>query len=275
MDGMKVAVTGGEGFIGQAVCRQLLARHAVPIVIDRTHGLDVVDARGVLEAMEGADAVIHLAGVLGTSELFEEPEAAITVNIQGTINVLKACYRHDARYVGITMPQVWDNVYQVTKNAAMGLARAWHKHYDIPVSHVRAFNVFGPGQKVGSPQKIIPTFASKMWAGEAVPVWGDGLQTVDLIFVDDVARMLCDAVYFGDDQVFDAGTGHQMTVVDVVCLMSTIISNWVMDIEYLPMRKGENEGTKVGATGEGWDLLGWRPHFARDDLELTVLSYRS
>lgn len=274
---MKVAVTGGDGFIGRVVERELLQRGDHAVCIDRATGIDVVDNESVLEALQGVDGVIHLAGVLGTSELFAEPEKAVEVNILGTISVLKACAVTGARYVGITMPQVWDNVYQVTKNAAVGLSTAWHKHFGVRVSHVRAYNVYGVGQKVGSPQKIIPTFSAAAWAKKPMPIWGDGLQTVDLVWVEDVARMLVDALDYGDCQTFDAGTGHQTTVRDVAELVWEFVHGEV-DLEehsrFLPMRKGENEGTEVGAQGEGWDALRWRPLWRPQELQRTVQSYR-
>lgn len=271
---MKVAVTGGAGFIGDAVRKELLRRNHQPVIIDRAHGVDVVDARKLEETMKATDAVIHLAGVLGTSELFQAPEAAITVNILGTINVLKVCAVGGQHYVGITMPQVWDNVYQVTKNAAMGLARAWHINFGVPVCHVRAYNVFGEHQKVGSPQKIIPTFATAAWNKEPIPVWGDGTQTVDLIYVDDVARILVDALAHGKDEIIDAGTGYQQYVLDVANEVWRIANpHEEPRIKFLPMRKGENERTRVGAAGEGWHLLDWRPDYRRKDLVRTVRTY--
>src|SRR6478752_5341040 len=93
----------------------------------------------------------------------------------------------------------WANVYQATKLCSMKLATAWHRNFGVPVSHVRAFNAYGPGQKygVGHPQKFLPTFASLAWRGEPIPIWGDGLQSVDPIHVDEVARMLVDATRFG------------------------------------------------------------------------------
>lgn len=274
---MIVGVTGGDGFIGRVVERELLQRGHHPVCIDRATGINIVDAGSVRDALTGADGVIHLAGVLGTSELFQEPEKAVETNILGTISVLKACAAENVKYVGITMPQVWDNVYQVTKNAAVGLSTAWHKHFGVAVSHVRAYNVFGIGQKVGSPQKIVPTFAAAAWAKEKLPIWGDGLQTVDLVWVEDVARMLVDALDYGDCQTFDAGTGHQTTVKEVAALVWDFVNGEVdMDehCKFYPMRKGENEATKVAASGEGWDLLGWSPSWRPQELQRTVLSYR-
>lgn len=269
---MRCAVTGGAGFIGRAVCHELVDRGHKPIIIDREHGINIMDDGSLYDGTVGCDAVIHMAGVLGTSELFDNPYTAVRVNVEGTLNVLEACRAHKMAYVGITMPRVWENVYQATKQCAMNFAEAWRLHHKVPVSHVRAFNVFGPGQKLGPVQKIIPTFATRAWRGLPIPIWGDGTQTVDLVYVDHVARMLVDALDYGEGQVFDAGTGIALTVNEVAQMVLDYTGS-KGGIEYLPMRKGEHE-TKIVAEGEGWNLLGWHPIFRPLDLHDTLDSYK-
>lgn len=275
---MRVVVTGGSGFIGKRVVRELQGRGHVPIVIDTSYGADVAKLDlNLLERFGGRDAkaVIHLAGVLGTEELFEDADGAIDVNIKGTVNVLRMCEQLGMSYVGITMPQVWNNVYQATKNAAMQMALAWHQHFGVPVSHVRAFNVFGEFQKIGKPQKIIPTFVDRTLRGEAIPVWGDGEQYVDLIYVGDVARTLVDALRFGDASIFDAGTGVARTVNEVARMVAHVLTpDQGPNVVHLPMRKGEH-GSGVSAVGQGWEVLGYRPQFHWADFERTVRAYKS
>jgi len=265
---MIVAVTGGHGFIGRATCARLTELGHVAVPLGLEEGFDI---RQPFEL--AADACIHLAGVLGTHELFDAVHEAVDVNVKGTVNVLDACVRAKARYVGITMPQVFPSVYTATKVAATRLASAYHHTYGLPVSHVRAFNAFGPGQAhgPGHPQKIVPTFAVEAWAGRPLPVWGDGTQTVDLIHTSDLARMLVDALDHGDDVTFDGGTGVAFTVTEVALLVGKFTGS-SSRIEYLPMRRGETP-THIVATGEGWDRLGWTPDFRYSDLIDTVASY--
>jgi UDP-glucose 4-epimerase len=269
---MRVTVTGGCGFIGSAVCTELRARGHQPVVFDRPRG-DVRERISV-SPVDPPDGVIHLAGVLGTHELFDTPHTAIDVNITGTVNVLDACRKAGARYVGITMPQVFPSVYTATKIAAVGFERAYHHTYGLPVSRVRAYNAFGAGQKhgPGHPQKIVPAFATEAWAGRPLPVWGDGSQTVDLIHTSDLARMLVDALDHGDDVTFDGGTGQAFTVNEVAEMVLQITGS-KSTIEYLPMRRGEIP-THIVAEGEGWDRLGWVPRFDPALFEQAVVSYR-
>lgn len=272
-----IAVTGGSGFIGSHVVDELEKRGNGVVVVDRAEGIDLLGSFDKLEdQLEYCDSVIHLAGVLGTDELFDDPDNAIDVNIKGTARVLRIAQKHNLQYTGIIMPSVWDNVYQATKHAALALARAWWRHYHVRVAHVRAFNVFGEGQKVGTPQKIIPTFADRAWRGLDLPVWGSGEQTVDLIHVKDVARMLVDATSFGSLDVFDAGTASAIPVNSVARAVLQIVNNYaptVSNIAYQPMRRGEHP-VHVQAEGEGWEVLGWRPIYRPQDLERTVLYYR-
>lgn len=268
-----ILVTGGAGFIGSAVVAHLERRGEPARVLDLPAG-DIRDAAAMNAAVRNCDGVIHLAGMLGTHELFDTPQAAVDTNVSGTLNVLSACVAHGARYVGITMPQVFPSVYTATKVAATRLASAFHHTYGLPVSHVRAFNAYGPGQHHGPnhPQKIIPTFAVEAWAGRPIPIWGDGTQTVDLIHTDDLARMLVDALGHGDDVTFDGGTGVAYTVTEIAELVLELTGS-TAGIKYLPMRRGEIP-TAIVATGEGWDRLGWRPS-PNLDLLHTVESYRT
>jgi UDP-glucose 4-epimerase len=266
---MRVVVTGGGGFIGAAVCMELTERGHDAIIFDRSTGEDVL-----IDDIPDCDHVIHLAGVLGTDELFDNPHAAVMTNVSGTINVLQRCRDLGAGYTGISMPPVFPSVYTATKLCAIHMAKAWHHTYGVPVSHVRAFNAFGPGQKhgPGHPRKIIPAFASAAWRGEPIIIWGDVEQTVDLIHTRDLAAVLCDAIRYGNDETFDGGTGLALTVNEVAEMVIELADS-KSEVQHLPMRRGEAP-TKIVATGEGWDRLGWQPRFCTVDLEDTVGWYR-
>lgn len=271
---MKVVVTGGSGFIGAATGRKLEEAGHEWFAFDRYTDADILNLDD-LKLFKGMDHVIHLAGMLGTEELFDAAHEAIEVNMIGTLNVLQACEEYALGYTGISMPDSdWKNVYQATKLGAMRLASAWHDNKGVPVSHVRAFNAYGPGQKHGEghPRKIIPTFATEAYAKRPIPIWGNGLQSVDLVHVDDVAEMLVRAMRFGDDQTFDAGTGEESTVRRVAWMVNMITGN-DRGYELHPMRLGEKPDTAIVAKGEGWDLLGWKPEFDPERFREAVESY--
>lgn len=259
---MNIAVTGGSGFLGQATIRAAENAGHDAWSFDRDYGNDIL---GDVSSLQDADVVIHLAGMLGTSELFDTPEAAIHANVIGTLRILQWCREHGAGYVGISMPPVFPSVYTATKVCASRLATAWHKTYGVPVSHVRAFNAYGPGQKwgPGHPQKILPTFARAAWENRPLPVWGDGSQTMDLVHADDVGRMLIEAAHYGDDVTFDAGTGVAVSVNEFAKFVLGLTGS-TGGVETLPMRAGE-EATQIVAEGEGWDRLDWKPehHWGR------------
>lgn len=270
----KIAVTGGGGFIGAATVAYANHVGHEAWSFDRSHGNDIL---GDLSGLQGAEAVIHLAGVLGTAELFDAPEDAVQVNVIGTLRILNWCKKNGAGFVGISMPDSsWANVYQATKLCAMRLSTAWNVNMGVPVSHVRAFNAYGPGQKFGAghPQKIIPTFASHAWLGQPIPIWGDGSQTVDLIHADDIAEMLVDATRYGSDEMFDAGTGVSISVVEVARQINEWCGQDPDNIDFMPMRLGEVERTHICAQGDGWNVLGWQPGFSWEQLRETVEWYR-
>jgi UDP-glucose 4-epimerase len=266
---VRVAVTGAAGFIGRAVVSHLDAAGIETVPLD----LPEHDIRRTVR-LGGAGHVIHLAGILGTSELFDRVTEAVYVNVTGTANVLEAARAAGAGYTGITMPPVFPSVYTATKIGARELERAYHHGYGLPVSRVRAFNAYGAGQKhgPGHPRKIVPTFAAEAWAARPIPVWGDGEQTVDLIHAGDLARLLADAMAFGDDVTIDGGSGQALTVNEVAQMVLDITGSRA-GVAYLPMRLGEVP-SKIAAEGEGWDRLDWRPVFDPEKFAAAVESYR-
>jgi UDP-glucose 4-epimerase len=169
--------------------------------------------------MGEVEAVINLAGMLGTPELFGSEYQAAEVNILGAINVYDVAAR-----LGIPVVQIGTghkgqpNPYAITKGCAedIGLARARWCGERIAV--VRAFHVYGPGQAVGPPHglahvhKFFPTFACRALTGMPLELCGGGGQLIDPVYVDDVARVLVDAVSGPYGEVLEAGNGTGVPV---------------------------------------------------------------
>lgn len=275
---MKVLVTGGAGFIGSYLMTELSDRGHVAVSYDRRNGQDILDYDTLYSSLKEVDHCQLISGVLGTHELLDSPNEAVMVNVVGALNVTRACAELGVGLTQITLPEVNPSLYAATKTCAVKISEVYRQSHGLRSSYVKGFNLFAPGQLPpgnGHPQKIVPTFSTYAWANKPIPVWGDGLLWTDLVFTSDVSRMLVDAMDFGDGQVFDAGTGQPQTVLAVANRVLEITGS-TAGIEHLPVRKGERlvRTDQDYASGEGWDLLDWRPRFDDAQLVETVMSYK-
>jgi UDP-glucose 4-epimerase len=224
---MKIAVTGGAGFIGGNLCRSLARRPDVDevVVIDdfstgspeNLRDLDVTLKRGSIldsdlldDAFADVAAVVHLAARPSVPRSLADPMASHQSNATGTLQVLEAARRSDAYVVVASSSSVYGrntslpkhegllpmpvSPYAVSKLATESYAIAYQHCFGVPTLALRFFNVFGPGQTAGHAYAaVIPSFLAAALAGEPVVVYGDGQQTRDFTFVDSVTDVLCAA----------------------------------------------------------------------------------
>lgn len=272
---MKILVTGGTGFIGTAVVNRMKEEGHEVKVFDINLGDDVRELSQCDDAVRGTDVVIHLAGILGTDELFDTPKDAIDINITGSVNMMISCVSHGAKFIPITMLPVFPSIYTGTKVSSGYFAKAYHHTYGLPVTYVQTFNAYGPNQAhgPGHPRKIIPAFSVEGWSNTPLKIWGDGEQMVDLVYVDDVASVFVDALSApGKCETLDAGTGHAVTVNEVANFVLEVTGS-TAGVEYFPMRRGETP-TKVVSMKEGWDYLSYKPTYDLLKLMKTITAYR-
>ncbi|MFI5915949.1 NAD-dependent epimerase/dehydratase family protein [Dactylosporangium sp. NPDC051541] len=223
---MKVLVTGGAGFIGTHVCRELLERGAEVVVFDdlstgREANLGnlpvdlrrgcVTDAGAVKTAAAGADAVVHLAAVASVPLSLQMPARTHDVNVTGTLHVLEAARAVDAHVVlassaavygdgcagttGESAPLAPVSPYATSKLAAEAYVTSWQRSFGMATLALRFFNVFGPLQRPGDAYAaVVPAFVDAALAGRPLQILGDGRQTRDFVPVSTVAALVGDAV---------------------------------------------------------------------------------
>jgi len=279
---VRVLVTGGTGFIGRYVCDQLRYLDHEPVTFGVTKDCDVMgdlrDPTSVDLAVSTCEAVMHLAGVLGTSETVVNPRPSVDVNIVGGLNVFDAIARYDVPAVNICAANDWMwNPYSITKKAAERFALMFNKEFGTRITLIRGMNVYGPGQKTW-PRKIMPTFITAALAGEAIKVNGDGQQVMDMIWVEDIADILCRALLHDHgvyDSVIDAGTGERTTVNTLAQMVIEMVGQG--SIEHVPMRPGEPEHSIVLGDPSTLEPLGWsQDDFLplEDGVKRTIASYQ-
>jgi nucleoside-diphosphate-sugar epimerase len=283
---MKVLVTGGAGFIGTYTRRALEYRGYDVTVMDRRSSqtlslkptvlADVRDASAVDAAVADSEAVIHLAGRLGTAETVDHPQPSADTNITGTLNVLQATRSFGIPMVYISVGNWWmNNPYSITKHCAERFCLMYRKEHGHPVSVVRALNAYGPGQKAYPVRKIIPTFINACLDGDPIRVYGTGEQIMDMIHVEDVAEVLVDALQRNPGHVVEAGTGRPTTVNEIAQLVIDTVGQG--ELQHVPMRPGEEENSTVLADTK--TLAGLRDPDTfvtlEDGLAETVNYYRS
>ena len=272
---MRAIVVGGQGFLGSTIVNDLLGRGDDVTVFDlkadigecdATFGTDAVrvvrgdilDPVALRRAFDGADEVYHLAGMLGTSELDDDVQAAIVGNVCGAVSVFEAALDRDVPAVFYpSKPNVWRNTYTITKYAAEQFAELYAESGAIRIPSLRYFNAYGPRQSLGPIRKLVPTLAVQAMCGLPLTVYGDGLQTVDMIFAEDLARLTVDFLRSDyDGAAVDLGRGVPISVLDIAKAVQAAFGHR-SKIVHLPMRRGETPHTHLVADTRGLeDTLG-------------------
>jgi nucleoside-diphosphate-sugar epimerase len=288
----RVLVTGGTGFIGQAVVKNLIEKGHEVMVVDRlghpdrwVKGAeyimgDVRDRKLVQEAVYMCDGVIHLAAVLGTQETIKEAWKAAENNILGSLNVFDAIRELKRKAVYIAVGNHWmNNPYSITKTCAERFAFMYNKEFETEIAVVRGLNVYGPGQKAWPVKKVIPNFIMPALKDKTIEIYGSGEQVMDMIYIDDMAEVLVRALLKMHGlyhRVFEAGWGLYTTVNETAELVIKLVGKG--KIRHVPMRPGEEENSVVKADPDALKFLDLYPmdDFVplREGLKRTIESYR-
>jgi UDP-glucose 4-epimerase len=247
LQGQRVLVTGGGGFVGAATVRALLAEGARVRVLDcvQPRGLDGLDCEIVLGditdqdivrgACEGVDSVAHLA-VLPLNQANADPEFAFETNVRGSFNVFDAAGRVGVRRIVYSSassaygptdayPIIEDHplrpnaFYPATKAAGEMLLRGLAGLYGFSFLVLRYMNVYGPGQRAG----VVPAVAAALVDGRAPKLSGDGTQAFDFVHIEDCAyanRLALESE--GSGESLNVGSGTAASLNDVASLLSEL-----------------------------------------------------
>ncbi|MDG7000697.1 MAG: SDR family oxidoreductase, partial [Nitrososphaerota archaeon] len=249
----KVLVTGGAGFIGSHIVDKLVEEKYEVGVLDNLstgnlanvsdhvsskriefHNCDISDFDSVSKVVKEYDAVIHEAALVSVSRSVENPLLTNKVNVDGTVNLLKASvdsgvqkfiYASSSSVYGDTetlpkketMVTVPISPYGVSKLAAENYCRTFSKVYSLKTVCLRYFNVYGPRQKYGHYSGVIPIFIRKALNDEAPVIDGDGEQTRDFTYVSDVvqANLLALRKDVSPGTVYNAAAGGMISINDL------------------------------------------------------------
>lgn len=303
-------VTGGAGFIGSHLVEEVLRRgHAVRVVDNFSTGRrenlpasgpveviegDIADPAVARRAAAGVSVVLHQAAIPSVPRSIEDPAASHRANVEGTLQVLLAARDAKVRRVvfagsssvygnAAVLPKREDmrphplSPYALQKWVGEEYCRLFTELYGLETVVTRYFNVFGPRQNPGSPYSgVISLFVDAMLAGKSPQIHGDGQQTRDFTYVDDVVQGVLLAAERPDvsGRVLNVAAGGRVSLLDLVHALQAILQTTVDPI-LGPPRAGDVRDS-VADISEAKRLLGFAPQtpFA-DGLRMTVAWFRA
>lgn len=317
--GKKVLVTGADGFIGSHLTEQLVKMgcdvrafvlynsfgswgwldKCIPEVRGKFEVFagDIRDPFGVKKAMQGCDAVFHLAALIAIPYSYHSPATYVDTNINGTLNVVQAALElgvekvmhtstsevyGTARFVPITEehPLQGQSPYSATKIGADQIAMSFYNAFSAPVAIVRPFNTYGPRQ---SARAVIPTVITQIANGKHILKLGSLYPTRDFNYVSDTVSGFI-AIAKSDNavgQVTNIGSNYEVTIGDAVKMIAQIMGATVTvetDDQRLRPEKSEVERLWADNT-KAKTIMGWEPLYGGLDglkrgLEDTVAWFR-
>jgi len=286
-------VTGGAGFIGSHLVRTLLGRGERVRVLDsfvtgRRENLaglgadlelvegDLRDPAAVARAVAGVGTVFHLAAFISVPQSMQDPETCTAVNVGGTVGLLEAARRSGVRRVVLSSstavygdPQAFPTAetapldplspYAVSKQVDELYARLYTRAFGLPVVALRYFNVYGPRQQPDSPYAAaIPIFLSRLLKGEPITVFGNGKQSRDFVFVEDVVRanLLAAGSEAAAGEAINVCSGSEISILDLLDLLGELVP-YKSELHFGPPRAGDIYRS-LGDPSKAQRLLGFR-----------------
>ena len=300
----RALVTGGGGFIGHHLVRRLLEDGYDVRVLDnfstgrreRLEGLDVGLVEGDLRSYErahtavrGTDVVFHLGALPSVPRSVQDPLTTGAVNVEGTLNVLLAARDEDVRRVifassssvygaNPVLPKTEADQplpispYGVSKLAAEHYCRSFTTVYSLETVSLRLFNVFGPGQDpLSQYAAVVPRFITALSSRNRPIVYGDGTQTRDFTYVDDVITAFVQGVGAprAAGEVINVCAGRETSILALLEILSELLGTDA-DPLFEPARAGEVRASH-GGRKKAAALLEWEPHWSiQDALEASI-----
>ena len=301
---MKLLVCGGAGFIGSAFVRVRLREHGDEVTVldkltyagrrENLTGLDIgfvhagiEDPDAVADAVAGADAIVNFAAETHVDRSIAEPDAFVTTHAVGTWVLLEAARAAGVRYLQVSTDEVYGSIeegsftessplrpsspYSATKAGADLLVASYFHTYGLPTVICRGSNNYGPRQY---PEKLIPLMVLNALHGDPLPVYGDGRQVRNWLYVEDFARAIGHVLEHGaPGEVYNVGGPDECPNIEVVTRIIELTGADPALLTYVTDRPGHDR--RYSLSSDKVRALGWEPrmHFA-EGLEETVAWYR-
>ena len=307
---MKLLVTGGAGFIGSCFVRHILKKYNDYQVINLdaltyagnienlddvkdnpnyrfVHG-NICDKKLAKELIidEGVDAVINFAAESHVERSITGPEIFIETNVQGTLNLLQAAKEAKTqRFLQVSTDEVYGTLgkdgyfyettplapnspYSASKASADMLVRAYYETYKMPVLNTRCSNNYGPYQY---PEKLIPFFISQLLKGEKVPVYGDGMNVRDWLYVYDHCSAIDTVLHKGKvGEVYNIGGHNEKTNMEITKIILEAMGKDESSIRYVEDRLGHDRRYAID-NHKIQSELGWEPSLTFEEgIKLTI-----
>jgi UDP-glucose 4-epimerase len=303
IEGQRCIVTGGAGTIGSTIVDQLVAAGAAEIVVldslvrGRRENLsqalasgrvrlvegDITDTSLVRSLMTGMDLVFHQAA-LRITQCAEEPRLAVEVLVNGTYEVIEAaCDAGVRKVVAASSASVYgqaerfptseshhpyanDTLYGAAKTFNEGLLRSFYSMRGLDYVALRYFNVYGPRMDIyGFYTEVLIRWMDRIRDGQPPVILGDGLQTMDFVYTEDIARAnLLAADSDSTDAVFNIGTGTETSLKELAALLLRVMDS-DLGVEYGPARSVNKVTRRIADTSAAARQLGWKPEIGLED----------
>lgn len=305
---MKLLVTGGAGFIGSCFVRHILNKYPDYKVYNLDaltyagnvetlediknnprynfiHG-DIRDKALVQNLASEVDAIVNFAAESHVDRSISEPEIFIDTNIKGTLNLLQAAKENKVqRYLQVSTDEVYGSLgktgyfyettpiapnspYSASKASADMIVRSYFETYKLPVLTTRCSNNYGPYQY---PEKLIPFFIMQLLKGEKVPVYGDGLNVRDWLYVYDHCSAIDTVLHKGRvGEVYNIGGHNEKTNLEITNIILEAMGKDESSIRYVEDRLGHDKRYAIDNTKIQTEL-GWEPSLVFEEgIKLTL-----